>query len=130
MNWSSSSVRVRLGASLLAVTIVMVVFHITVSMRSVVDQWALALLLLAAMILAFAVRSVRFELRGEPALYLAFHVAAYLLVAGSIAVHAMTAASSVLAAAGMLWMVAGWGLGLLVHALSAVGDSVLRRPQV
>jgi len=130
MQLSALSVRARLTASLLAVTIVMVVFHVVVAMRSSIDQWALALLLLVAALVALSGRVMRSEFRTAPTLSLAFHVATYLLVAGSIAVHAMAADESISGVSGLLWMVACWGVGLLVHTLSVVGGSSRLRHQV
>ncbi|MDQ1084897.1 MULTISPECIES: hypothetical protein [Microbacterium] len=126
MSLSSPSPRALLVASLVMVAAVMTAFHVLLIQRGSVDQWSVALLLLVAATLVGTLRVLRPEFLARPATFLVVHLVAYLLVAGSIAVHVMATGDQLNGARGLVWMVACWGAGLLVHALGTA-DTFLPR---
>lgn len=104
----------------------MTALHVLLIVRSTIDQWSVALLVLAALVLAGTSRLLNAEFRAQPVAFLVFHVVAYLLVAGSLSVHVMAVGGDTNGVDGLKWMVACWGAGLLVHALATVGEFLPR----
>jgi hypothetical protein len=111
------------AASLL---VVMAVFHVYVSTitRGVVDVVAILILALAAVVMAVFLSVWRAALRLHPYSLLIFHTVAYLIVVASVSVHVFLAAAGgsddrFRLTGGLVWMVALWSLGLLVHVFAA-----------
>lgn len=103
---------------------IMAVFHVYVAAVSqgLVDIIAFSILALdAAAILAFYALW-RKRLKFNPYSFLMFHIIAYLITVGSLAVHAFLApwaSTDGSMSGGLVWMVALWTIGLLIHTFAA-----------
>lgn len=114
----------RLLAFAGALSVVMAGFHLYVSRvtSGVVDIVAILILAVAAAVVVVFLLAWRAALRLNPYSLFIFHAIAYVIIVGSIAVHAFGAESAVdrfRLTGGLVWMVAMWSVGLFVHALAA-----------
>lgn len=103
-------------------TVVMMAFHLYLNLAThgVTDIAALLILALAALVVAGFLLAWRTPLRRDPNTFFIFHVISYLIVAGTVSVHAFLVSwiSRYYLTGGLGWMVAIWSIGLFVHALA------------
>ena len=112
----------RLIVYAIVLAAVMAVFHIVVASigGGMVDQWAALALALAALVIVIGALILRSTLTTLPFAFFVFHVISYVLVAGSVAVHAFLADWAGTGGGGLVWMIALWSAGLLLHAFASV----------
>ncbi len=106
----------------LVLAAVMAAFHIVVAVvgAGIIDQWSVLALVAAAVVIILGALMFRRELTTLPFAFFVFHVISYVLVAGSVAVHAFVANWAGTWGGGLVWMVGLWSVGLLVHAFASI----------
>lgn len=107
-----------------SLTLVMLAFHLYLNLATHggTDIVAILFLALAALVIAGFLSAWRTSLRLHPYSLLIFHTVSYLIVVGTVSVHAFPASGSgdrYRLTGGLVWMVAMWSIGLFVHALAA-----------
>lgn len=100
---------------------VMVGFHLLAA-RVVggIDAAALAVLGLAAATISVGACVLRKPLTRAPFAFFVFHVVSYLMVAGSVSLHAFAADWAGARGGGLAWMIGLWSVGLFVHAFASL----------
>ncbi|PFG29662.1 hypothetical protein [Paramicrobacterium agarici] len=106
----------------LVLAAVMVVFHVVVVTvgDGTVDQWSMLALAGAALTIVIGARVMRKNLIRRPFAYFVFHVLSFVLVVGSVSVHAFLAGWTGSISGGLVWMVGLWSIGLFVHAFASI----------
>lgn len=101
---------------------IMAAFHIIVATvgGGTVDQWSMLVLVAAALAIVVGAFTMRASLIRRPFAFFVFHVLSFVLVVGSISVHAFLTGWNGPGSGGLVWMVALWSLGLLVHAFASI----------
>lgn len=102
---------------------VMTAFHITVRTlgQGAVDIWSLLVLTLAALVVAGGVLFFgRTGAQASPFSIFVLHAVSFVIVAGSIAAHALLVGLTGETGGGLFWMISCWGIGLLIHAFASV----------
>lgn len=112
----------RLIVYAIVLAAVMATFHIVVAQvgGGIVDQWSVLVLVAAALVIVIGALMFRRELTTLPFAFFIFHVISYVLVAGSVAVHAFLADWAGTWGGGLVWMMALWSAGLLLHAFASI----------
>ena len=103
---------------------VMIVFHgyLAFVSEGVVDLIAAAILVAAALLALVSYLRWRQRLAVHAFSLLVFHLLTFVIVVGSVSVHAFATSSSganYRVSGGLVWLVGLWALGLFVHALAA-----------
>ncbi|WP_153009070.1 hypothetical protein [Microbacterium testaceum] len=113
----------RVGALLtycLTLGAMMAGFHVVAARAGGIDLASLVVLALAAATIAAATVILRKPLTGAPYAFFVFHVMSYVIVAGSVSLHAFVADWEGARGGGLAWMIGLWSVGLLVHAFASL----------
>lgn len=100
----------------------MAAFHIVVATvgGGTVDQWSMLVLAAAALVIIIGAVMMRTTLIRRPFAFFMFHVLSFVLVVGSVSVHAVIGGWTGPVSGGLVWMVGLWSIGLLVHAFASI----------
>lgn len=101
---------------------IMAAFHIVVATvgGGIVDQWSMLILAAAALAIVIGALSMRKSLTQRPFAFFVFHVLSFVLIVGSVSVHAFLAGWNSPVSGGLVWMVGLWSIGLLVHTFASI----------
>lgn len=109
----------------IVLAVVMAAFHVVVATvgGGVVDQWAMIALAAAAITIVAGALVLRTMLVRRPFAFFVFHTVSYVIIVGSISVHAFLRGWDGSVGGGLVWMVGLWSVGLLVHAFASAARS-------